>query len=275
MTNLRETFLPDDGCVFLRIDMSQIEDREVKMYTGQKRMIELANLTPDVYDAHRENAKVIFGKEEINKKERGLGKMAVHAAQRKMQGKTLSDRLLKLENLIIPPQRCQAMIDNYLRVNHEFGEFYFPLVEQTLIKERKLVNSWGREWWLGDWEAFEDETWRQGYSFWPQSECADLVNQRGVKEGWRWLRAEGKRSRLNAQVHDEVILSCPVEEAWEVAKWFVGNLERPRMVAGGRLVVPAEVTIGGSWAGGVEVYPLGKRDDFMDIVREVYRGCEH
>ena len=268
MTSIRSTFLPDTNCIFIRVDLSQAEDRLCKMWTGQKRMRELANLTPDIYDAHTENAKTIFGLDEVTKAQRYLGKTVVHGSQRKLQGKTMSEGLLKGE-LIISPQRCQGLIDKYLRMNPEFEKYYFPMVEQTLMRKRKLVNSWGREWWIPEWEPITDELLRQGYSFFMQADCADLLNQWGYIPTSRFL--EGKGSNINAQVHDEVIVSCPVGEAWEVANFIVNSLERPLMVNGAELVIPAEVTVGSSWAGGTELYPLPGEGEFMDVVMKYYK----
>ena len=59
-----------------------------------------------------------------------------------------------------------------------------------------------------------------------------------------WLRAEGLRSRLVLQVHDELILEAPVEEA-ELVRRKVPEL----MAAVASLSVPlvAEVGMGDSW----------------------------
>jgi hypothetical protein len=55
------------------------------------------------------------------------------------------------------------------------------------------------------------------------------------------------RSRLNLQVHDELIVSAPPEEAYTVAAFLVGMLEQPRYYFGNKLIVPACITVAKSW----------------------------
>ena len=86
MKSIRETFLPDLNCVFVRADLSQVEDRMGKMYCGSPRMVELANTKPWEYDAHTNNAGDIFGVDMTKlgkaefKQKRYLGKKVVHAS---------------------------------------------------------------------------------------------------------------------------------------------------------------------------------------------------
>ena len=110
--NIRSTFLADEGCVMVRVDMSQIEDRMCKMYCKTPRMVELANRKPWNYDAHTENAKLIFGKQVIDKQERYLGKKVVHGAERKVQGNTMSASVSKdtKGEVFIHPRKCDKLI---------------------------------------------------------------------------------------------------------------------------------------------------------------------
>lgn len=245
--SIRSTFLPNEGCIFVRVDLSQVEDRIVKMATRQPRMVELANRRPEIYDAHTENAAIIFNiiQGKISKEQRYLGKRAVHAAQRGMAGKTLSEKLLE-DDYIFTPKKCQGMIDAYLDVNWEIKDYYFPFVREMLIRDKKLINSWGRVWDVAA-EFFDDDLFRRAYSFWPQSEAADLLNQWGLKPIWGYIKNNNMLSHVNLQVHDEVITSCPPHEAYSVALFLVKSLERPRVLWGNELRVPACVTVGMSW----------------------------
>jgi hypothetical protein len=55
------------------------------------------------------------------------------------------------------------------------------------------------------------------------------------------------RSKVNLQVHDELIVSCPPEEAYTVALFLTKMLEQPRYYFGNQLIVPACVTVAKSW----------------------------
>ena len=46
MKSIREIFLPDEGELFVKCDLSQVEDRVAKMYCNSERMRKLANLPP-------------------------------------------------------------------------------------------------------------------------------------------------------------------------------------------------------------------------------------
>ena len=61
---------------------------------------------------------------------------------------------------------------------------------------------------------------------------------------YRRLRAEGLQSRLILQVHDELIVECPEEEAQQVCV-----LVREEMEAAVKLAVPMEVDakVGKDW----------------------------
>lgn len=268
---IRTTFIPDDGFVFVRVDLSQSEDRFCKMYTRASRMVEIANRRPSVYDAHIDNAKLIFNTGTITKELRDIGKMAVHASQRAMTGKTLSDRLMSKMDLIKTPKQCQAMINNYLKSNHEITENYFPFVRSQIINAGILVNSWGRRI---DFRGYmiNHNVYRKGYSFYLQSENVDLINQKGLKPLYAKIVAEGLRSRINMQVHDDIIISCPFDEAYYIATSLVSELEKPQMIMGNWLSVPACTTVGFSLDSGegYEWTDLPDQKEFDDKVLELY-----
>jgi hypothetical protein len=94
------------------------------------------------------------------------------------------------------------------------------------------------------------DLWKKGYSFYLQSEAADHTNQLGIKAGYRWIVQHNARTRLNMQVHDEVVASCPLngmDESYAFVKYLVQSLETPRVVMGHTLVVPACLTVARSW----------------------------
>ena len=148
MTSVRETFLADEGCVMIRCDESQIEDRMCKMYCGTPRMIELANRKPWEYDAHIETAVPIFKKpkEQITKDERYLAKKVRHGSQRGLRGERMSSEISKetKSELFVHPKQCDKMIDAYLDLEWEVKDIYFPWVRQQVRDVGVLVTSWGR-----------------------------------------------------------------------------------------------------------------------------------
>lgn len=269
MASIREMFLADEGCVFVRVDMSQDEDRRCKMYTRAKRMVELANKRPHEYDAHRVNAAQLFNvsEDKVDKEQRYIGKRAVHAAQRGMAGDKLSDILLNEASIVMEPKRCQRLIDKYLEVNWEIRDIYFPWVRRQIIDERVLVNRWGRRLPFG-YMRLNDDAFRVGYSFFMQSDCADNMNQNGFIPGSWWMQKE-LRKPLSLQVHDEIVASVPPERAYEYALFVTTMLEQPRDYFGNVLRVPAVVTVGTNWGNGTEMKILPKKKEFDEVVHEI------
>jgi len=267
---IRGTFLADEGCVFIRIDMSQIEDRVVKMYTRQPKMVELANRHPSEYDAHTHNASKIFGisEEEVDYDRRYFGKKVVHGSQRALGANGLSEALLK-EGYFKTPKQCQAMIDAYFKEFPEIYDHYFPFIRKLMMKYRSLTNTWGRVIHF-KYDQFDNALYRRGYSWPPQSECADLLNQWGIIPAYKYVVQNRLRTRLNMQIHDEVAASCPPEEAYDYTMFVVKSLEQPRYYFGNKLVVPAEVTIGKDWKDSEhEFKKMPSRKEFEEVVYSV------
>ena len=273
LTSIRETFLPDKGCIFVRCDLSQVEDRIGKMYCGTERMIELANRRPEVYDCHTENAKAIFGKATISKQERYLGKKAVHASWRGMRGDKLSESISKDTDgkLFVPAKRCQQMIDTFLDKNWEIRDIYMPWVRKQVREVGVLVSAWGRRLDLRR-RRIDDDLYRIGYSFYPQADCADWTNQfLFIPTFWYMMQRYGKPP--NSQLHDEVIASVQIGDAWEVAQFMVLAVEQTMEIPRGSrrmLTVPAGITIGRSWGDpeSIEFKRLPGRKEFYKALKK-------
>ena len=189
---------------------------------------------------------------------------------RGMGGKKLSEELLKDFDLVISPRECQRMIDTFFEEFWEIPEIYFREIRERVMRDRKLVSNWGREWHC-TYDRFDHDLYRRAYSFNPQADCADWLNQWGFKPLHRLLKSANMRSRINLQVHDELIVSCPPEEAYTVALFLVNMLEQPREYFGNQLIVPACVTVARSWKDSeYEFKRLPTKKKFEEAVRYVF-----
>jgi len=273
--NIRETFLPDDGCVFVRVDESQIEERMCKMCCGTERMVELANRHPEEYDAHTENAVMIFGKpfDSITKDERYYAKKTVHGSQRKLQGLRMCESILKDTEgkTFIPPRRCDRMIHTYLDKMWEIEQIYFPWVEKQIQTVKILYDSWGGRFDVRG-RRVDNDLYREAYSWYLQVEAARWTNQYlYIPTHWYVWGLFGKP--CSAQVHDEVIVSVPLLKTYEVAQFMVQSTEQTREIprgSGNYLKVPATTTIGRSYGDkeAVEFKRLPHRDDYFQRLAE-------
>jgi len=255
--------------IFLEADLSQAESRVVFMLTQDPELRRLARLPSYEYDAHSDNAKVILGAKETDpdwKKKRHIGKITSHGAQRDMRGAKLSGNILKELDILITPERCDQYIQAYHNRRPAIRGVYFREIRKLVMRDKMLVNSWGREIDFR-YDRLDDELFRQAYSFLPQSEVADLLNQRGLYPTWLYVK-----SRFgfppNVQVHDSLLVSVRPEDAYDLAVFIRNQLERPLLLAGEQLIIPVEFKLGINWGAseklreGVEFKRLPSRKEF-------------
>lgn len=251
--------------------MSQAESRVVFMLTGDKELVRLARLPSWEYDGHSENAKQILGAKPTDpdwKQKRHVGKMTSHGAQRDMRGLRLSDSILKELGVFISADKCDEFLGVYHRRYPAIRGSYFRDIRRLCMRDKCLVNSWGRRWDIR-YDRIDDELYRQAYSFLPQSEVADLLNQWGLVPTYHYLKSLYNRPP-NVQVHDSLLLSVHGEDAYDIAEFIKSSLEKPRLYAGNTLVIPVEFKIGVNWGAseklgeGFEFKRLPSREEFTE-----------
>ena len=251
----------------LELDLSQVESRIVCMLTRDPKLVQEAQSNPWEYDAHSENAKFIYGIQEPTPKQRYLGKKAVHGAQRGMMGNTLAKELLS-EGVVMTPDECQWLIDKYFEAKPAIKQVYFKEVREEIWANRMLTNSWGRKcYW--PYARFDDALYRELYSWRPQSDAADLLNQQGLIPVYEYIVENKLTTRLLAQIHDSILLSTNIEEAYQVACCFKASVAIPIKYPAGELSVPCTVKIGRSWAGDHEWKKFPTKDEFRSKVEEI------
>lgn len=281
LKSIRQTFLPDEGCLFVKSDFSQIEDRVGKMYCGSPRMVELANSKPWDYDVHSDNAATIFGKdiEDLPPSEfktyRYLGKKVVHASWRQMGGNRMSESVSKDTNgeFYMHPYRCDRLIRTFLAKNPEIESTYFPMVNRLVYKTGILVNSWGRRYDVRGLRV-DSDLLRGCYSFFMQSEGAGWTNQYLFIPGSKYMWEKYKKP-LNLQIHDEVVASVPPEGLYDYCKFIAENGEKPREIpanSGTYLTIPLGITISDTLYGGIEFKRFPSKKEFEEQLDDYFGG---
>lgn len=268
--------------IFLEADLSQAESRVVFMLTQDPEMRRLAKLPSWEYDAHSDNAKSILGAKETDpdwKKSRHVGKITSHGAQRDMRGAKLSGSILKEIDLLISPEKCDSYIQAYHNRFPAIKGVYFRETRKLVMRDKMLVNSWGRQIdFLYD--RLDDELFRQAYSFIPQSEVADLLNQRGLLPTWMYVKSRFGYP-LNVQVHDSLLMSLRPEDCYDTARFLQQQLERPLLLAGDKLIIPVEFKLGINWGAseklreGHEFKRLPSREHFTEVAMDLERRRAH
>jgi len=267
----RDHLLPDEGHVWLEGDASQVEGRICYVMTGDPHLIELARRPPWEFDQHRYNASRAFGipEELVTSEQRQVGKIAVHAAQRDMHGKTLADTLAKQLGLIRTPEECQKYIDDYFAAGHQpIKDVYFREVRHRMIHDRKLTNSWGFTMPF-DNEDLTDDLYRRGYSFFMQSENGMNTNYLGLIPTWKWLIANRMRTRILQQGHDSLSFSAAPDECYDVMMQVQSTWEVEREYWGVALTIPICWKIGTAMGRTVaEFKKFPTRADVRKVIQE-------
>jgi len=271
---VRRVYVPDAGTVFVECDLSQAEDRVVKVYTGDPRLIEEARSHPADFDTHTANAVRIFDIETaaVTYDQRYLGKKTVHASNYGMHGKRLSDELLK-EGYVRTPDECQRMIDRRLEAAPAILDWQ-QRTRMEVMRTRSVTNSWG---WALDftYERLGDDVYRRAYAYRPQSDIGILTNLYGMVPLYEWIEDQRRRERTDAwrrtrlalQVHDALVVCAPVETAYDVACFMRQTLEREREYGGVKLTIPVEVKVGRSWKMETGWKRFPTREMFEAVVR--------
>lgn len=279
LTSIRETFLPDECCVFVRCDLQQAEHRMGLMYCGTPRMLKYVNTNGADHDCFTEEIKPIFGTDprKVDKAEfkqmRYLTKKIFHASWRDMAGNKMSESVSKDTDgkLFIPGPQCQKLIEKYHEKNPEIRDIYMPWVRKQVREVGILVTSWGRRLDIRR-RRIDDDLYRIAYSFYLQAEVADWTNQYGfIPANYYIQQRYGKPP--NGQVHDEIIASVPIEDAYDYALFIVSALQQWREIpkgSGNLLCIPAGTTIGRSWGDkrSVEFKRLPGKDEFYNQLRK-------
>lgn len=289
----RAQFLAEEGCIAWEVDGSQVELRLDLLYaylvTGNTRLLERARAKPTELDQHSETAAQVFGvevaelerclklpKDSPERKhaemQRYLGKKTNHAAWREMGGEKFADELLKEAGMVVTRSEAEAWLGLYKKAFPEMGEF-FRWVRLEILKERKCTNSWGRILPF-EYDRLDDEAYRRGYSFHPQSDCADWMNSQGFVPLWYWLEYRKRQGDffgcIHVQGHDSLFGSVRRENAWELISGLVGRLETSCQYKLGdqavELVIPATIKVGTSWEGRHEWKALPTKQAFEEVV---------
>lgn len=248
----RSMYVSDDGWIFMEVDLSQAEDRIVKVLAYNvaptPTLLERARAMPWENDEHVRAAQVMFGlaPTAITESQRYIGKRGRHAGNYGLGGKGLSEQLLK-DGYVYTPDECGGFIQRIIDKDTPEVREWQRWTRSEVMEHRLLTNDWGRELSFR-WDRLDDDTYRRAYAFVPQSCPPAIINQYGWLPLWqqrgRW------RVRVHVQGHDSLLMSVHPDDVWDVWSFLHTSLERPRYYGpkAVELVVPVELKLGRTWA---------------------------
>jgi DNA polymerase-1 len=236
---IRRAFVASPGNLLISADYSQIELRLLAHMSGDT---ELTHSFQNDEDVHRRTASDIFEipANDVDDRQRSIAK-AINFGL--MYGKTPFGLSQELK---ISRKEAQEMIQRYFQRYHAVKTFLDAQIQGakekgyvlTLLgRKRKLADILSKN------AAIRNNAERMAMNSPIQGTAADLMKLAMIQLQER-LKKGAYRSKLIIQVHDEVLLDCPKEEAEEMKALVINVMENAM-----KLSVPLRVNaaIGKNW----------------------------
>ena len=237
---IRNMFVAAPGMMLVDADYSQIELRLLAHISGDKTMKE-AFLSGE--DFHTVTASNVFGVpiSEVTPTLRSRAKAVNFGIVYGISAFSLA------QDIGVYPNEAKAYMDAYLEKYHGVRDYMKQIVE-TAKAQGYVSTIYGRRRYLPELKStnFNMRSFgeRVALNMPVQGTAADIIKLAMVNVHRR-LKGEGLKARLILQVHDELIVECPGEEAEQVRLILTEEMENAA-----QLSVPllAEAHIGHSWA---------------------------
>ena len=236
---IRKMFVAADGKVLVDADYSQIELRLLAHIANDPVMLSAFENNEDI---HTVTASQVFGvtPDKITPLERSQAKAVNFGIVYGISAFSLAN------DIGVTPKEAKAYIDNYLAKYSGVREYMHSIVE-TAKKFGYVSTLFGRRRYLPELKSHNFNTRsfgeRVALNMPIQGTAADIMKIAMINVSNR-LRNEGLEAKLILQVHDELIVECPENEADDVSV-----ILREEMESAATLSVPlvAETHVGKSW----------------------------
>ncbi|MBS6398219.1 MAG: DNA polymerase I [Clostridiales bacterium] len=236
---IRKVFIPEEGCIFVDADYSQIELRVLAHMSGDEKLIEAYRQAEDI---HRITASEVFHVpfEEVTPLQRRNAKAVNFGIVYGISSFGLS------QDLSISTKEAKEYIERYFETYPGIKSFLDGLVDSG--KEQGYVTTmYGRRRPIPELKSanFMQRSFgeRVAMNSPIQGTAADIIKIAMIRVHDR-LKEEGLQSRLILQVHDELLIEARKEEAQQVER-----ILREEMQQAAELKVPLEIDMhrGENW----------------------------
>ena len=236
---LRKLFTASEGCVLVDADYSQIELRLLAHFSGCKELIEAYCNGEDI---HATTASQVFG----------VPLNEVTSAQRR-EAKAVNFGIIYgisafglATDLNITSKRAQTYIDKYFETYSDVKEYMQKNVE-TATQNGAITTLLGRRRVINEIRASNRNVRmfgeRAAMNMPLQGSSADIIKIAMINVAKK-LCEKGYKARLVLQVHDELVIDCPVEEKNEVVTLLKTEMENAVSLS---VPLTVEVGIGENW----------------------------
>ncbi len=236
---LRKLFIAREGNVLIDADYSQIELRLLAHCSGCRPLIEAYNEGRDI---HATTASQVFNVPlgEVTAEMRRSAKVVNFGIIYGMSAHGLS------KDLNISISEASRYIERYFERYSQVKEYMDKNVE--FARENGYVTTiFGRKRFIPELRSTKYNVRsfgeRAAMNMPLQGSAADIIKIAMVNVFQR-IQKEGLRARMIMQVHDELLLDCPIEEVEQASKLLKEEMES---AANLRVPLVAEVATGANW----------------------------
>ena len=237
---IRKMFVASPGKVLVDADYSQIELRLLAHIANDETMIAAFRSGEDI---HAVTASQVFGVPlaEVTPLQRSHAKAVNFGIVYGISAFSLA------QDIGVFQSEAKAYMDSYFAKYHGVREYMTRVVEQAKA-DGYVTTLFGRRRDLPELKSsnFNLRSFgeRVALNMPIQGTAADIIKAAMVRVDAR-MRAEGLEAQLLLQVHDELIVECPAEEAETVKAILVDEMEH---VVDYRVPLLVDAKIGASWA---------------------------
>ena len=237
---IRKMFVASPGKVLVDADYSQIELRLLAHIANDETMIAAFRSGEDI---HAVTASQVFGVPlaEVTPLQRSHAKAVNFGIVYGISAFSLAQDIGVFQN------EAKAYMDSYFAKYHGVRDYMTRVVEQAKA-DGYVTTLFGRRRDLPELKSsnFNLRSFgeRVALNMPIQGTAADIIKAAMVRVDAR-MRAEHLQARLLLQVHDELIVECPAEEAETVKAILVEEMEH---VVDYRVPLLVDAKIGASWA---------------------------
>lgn len=239
-SQIRRMFVASPGKVLVDADYSQIELRLLAHISGDETMIKAFR---DGEDIHAVTASQVFDVPlaEVTSLQRSRAKAVNFGIVYGISAFSLAQDIGVFQN------EAKAYMDSYFAKYHGVREYMKRIVEQAK-HDGYVTTLFGRRRDLPELKASNYNVRsfgeRVALNMPIQGTAADIIKAAMVHVAQR-MKAEGLQARLLLQVHDELIVECPQNEAERVRALLAEEMEH---VVAYSVPLDVDAKIGASWA---------------------------